>query len=668
MDSGTQAILISLQTAIDHSYPIHDSSKPLNILFGNSLTYISDTECVIDQHYIIANIVHNLSSNLIGIGPIVDNNYTVSFTSSNVVISNNNKHLNISNLVFPRSSDGLWRIPFSSLPPSSFINTSSCLQDDDTNYDDILLNYNLILNSCANINNTNMQNSYSARVNSTNSNNLTIINKTIHLHQRLGHAPSDAMCKAISGENPIWINSGLTSSDIHSVFNRYSCIACILCKRNHPGPQQKNARPIIKLKSNNISHTLSHAITDPERKKYQPGECISADMLPRINPTSINNDTTIFLFEDVATGYLWAIPGKDESSEAFIAALDIVLQFIQSYGYKMSIIRTDSADNLISKYVNQWISTKQVHSQQSSPYQHFQNEVERHVQTLLKGVSTLLHCREFLRFDLWNYALLFYVATRNATPNAKTNLSSPHFIFTKQIIDLRSTYLFGFGDIVLFNVEKHEKINKFDSKNQIGIYMSTSPKSKYTGMVYFPSEHKVLHRYTLAKINLSELTYYSWFRKRFDMHHKTFSPYQTIASAFFDFTAPVLKFAKELPSTTTAPITSTTTTENSTSSNIPLSTKLQTSEQGHDSHSLHYLDILHPDFQRHYMSSKNDGHKDVGVTPLDDTVETRVPEILADVFDDHVKKYNFSDDLSILHYQNRIPSNHLNTAVIGRNI
>jgi len=482
----------------------------------------------------------------------------VTFTSTDVTIKNKLKHPHSKQLILPRSNDGLWRVPLTSV--SSFLKSSSStcglnhssandatilnnnynnqnLVDNDT----LLFRHNIIpnvniLSNCSNFitNSTASIQSHSARVKSLMPNESSVLHKVVRLHQRMGHPPAEAMCIAITGSSPMWSNSDLTPVQIRKIFNHYSCVACILAKRNHPGPQSNVIRNSA-LKPNLKSNV--------DKRVWLVGECITADILPRINPTSINGDTTIFIFEDVATGYIWAVPGKNDDSNAFIEALQIVHNFITLHGHTMRNLRTDGGGNLNSALVQQWLVKHRILSENSAPYQLFQNEVERHVQTTLKGVSTLLFSREFIRSDLWNYALIHYLITKNNTPNHKTAFSTPAYLFTNQTVNLHTTFLFAFGDIVIINVEsKPEKNFKFDSKNQLGIYMSTSPGHKYAGMVYFPSEHQVLHRYTLAYLNISDLTFYTWYRKRYDLHGNHWSPYQTIANAFHDFTAVPLQY------------------------------------------------------------------------------------------------------------------------------
>lgn len=400
LDSGTQNILLSSDSATFNNYHVYNSLNPIEILFGNNLTFLSDTECLINNSY-PAHIVDNLSSNLIGIGSLVDNNNSVTFTPTDVIITplfsstNNNNHSTTTNsrdakqkqLVLKRCSDGLWRAPFDKITPF-LIKSEPTFTDDDTH---VLLNYNFMPKS-ATATHHNIVNSNSARIDSLSTSQLSITNKVLRLHQRMGHASSEALCLAISGPTPIWIHTEVTSADIRRVFNNYSCISCILCKRNHETPQTnitttKNNNHTHGT-SNNNSHTLSYKI-NTTHSNYLPGECITADVLPRLNPTSIHGDNYIFVFEDIATGYLWTIPSKNDDSSAFLEALLMVYNFINAHNRKLSILRTDGGSNLTSKQVHNWLSDHHITAQFSAPYKQFQNEVERHVQTMIINNSTI---------------------------------------------------------------------------------------------------------------------------------------------------------------------------------------------------------------------------------------------------------------------------------------
>ena len=107
----------------------------------------------------------------------------------------------------------------------------------------------------------------------------------------------------------------------------------------------------------------------------------------------------------------------------------------------------------------------------SIPYQHYQNAVERDVQTIVNGTATLLLAQSWLRKDNWDLAMFHYVDVRNKTPNVRE--ISPYQIITKERVDLARDYPFAFGDFVCVHRPEDTGEWKFDLKNELGIYVGS---------------------------------------------------------------------------------------------------------------------------------------------------------------------------------------------------
>jgi hypothetical protein len=254
----------------------------------------------------------------------------------------------------------------------------------------------------------------------------TIKKKVYDIHHRMGHANMDFMCRAVSIVGGSWANSGITAKDIRKVFHSEPCLICSLSKRNLTSPM--------------ISMNHRH---------WKPGELICADPVPRISPQSYNKDVGFFLFVDMASGYLHTIPTRDDNSSfAYIQAIQIVMRFYTTYNCVIKTIRTDGEMKLLSEEVAQFLSDKHIEIESSGPYAHYQNGAERNIQTIMKGTATLLHAQPWLRADCWNEALRHCTHLRNHTPNSKTSSISPWKIITNKDTDLSSTFNFVFGDFV----------------------------------------------------------------------------------------------------------------------------------------------------------------------------------------------------------------------------
>lgn len=333
------------------------------------------------------------------------------------------------------------------------------------------------------------------------------------LHRRFGHCSCEVMCSAVGDEDnadPTWRNSGVTASQIRRVFRKERCLDCILAKRNLDPPSTN------------------------EQKQYAPGECISADPSGSISPAGPRGEKIFFLFKDVGTGYLHAIPSKTNDSESFLEALKQVVKFYKRYGHKPRILRTDHGNELKTAAVDDFLVSEKMSPQHSAPYRHFQNSVERDMQTVVKGTATLLHAQPWLRSDRWTDALLHFVDCRNRVPNAHTGYKSPHHVITGDHTDLRRTYQFAFGDLVSVGIPEDFRSWKFDVKNDIAIYVGQEPGTVDTHRVYRPYQHDVVLRGSVNKLEITDLQFLRWFGRRMTMKERPL-PYNEFEDAVIHF-------------------------------------------------------------------------------------------------------------------------------------
>jgi hypothetical protein len=239
-------------------------------------------------------------------------------------------------------------------------------------------------------------------------------------------------------------------------------------------------------------------------RDYAPGECISADPSGTISPLGPNGEAIFFLFKDIGTGYLIAVPSKTKSSEAFLEALRAVLVFFKRHGCTPRILRTDYENNLKSAEVDAYLASEQMTAQHSAPYRHFQNSVERDMQTVIKGTSTLLHGQPWLRSDRWVDALLHFVATHNQVPNFRSHTRSPGHIITGEPTNIKRTFQFSFGDLVSVGIPKDHRSWKFDVRNDLCIYVGQEPGTVDTHRLYRPYHHDTIVRGSVHKLEITD--------------------------------------------------------------------------------------------------------------------------------------------------------------------
>ena len=88
------------------------------------------------------------------------------------------------------------------------------------------------------------------------------------------------------------------------------------------------------------------------------------------------------------------------------------------FGKALKVVRSDAEEIFSSREVISFLQSKGVKYQFSVPYQHYQNRVERAIQDLVRGISTLLRSQRFLPASCWEYAskhkISRFISTKNS--------------------------------------------------------------------------------------------------------------------------------------------------------------------------------------------------------------------------------------------------------------
>jgi len=340
----------------------------------------------------------------------------------------------------------------------------------------------------------------------------TIEYQVVDLHEKMGHPPCEAMCAAVQEPNPAWKNTGLTAKQIRRVFSEYTCIPCAAAKKNLRSPADRSQE---------------------ERIKWKPGECFSCDPAVKINPKGFDGNDCFFLFKDISTGYLYAVITDSKKSSAFTEAFQQVLNFFARHKcVPTQILRSDSEAIFLSSEVKEFLQTRHIESQTSAPDRHFQVSVERDMQTLFKGLSTMLNAQPFLRYDLWPLALNEYIERKNRTPNKRCFPKSPHQVITGTSTDLNRQFTFKFGDIVLAGTPDRVRDSKFDPKNEVGIYIGQEAGTTDTHRILLPHNHKIKLNGSVSKLDVNDEQLNKWIVSRTT---SSVPVYREITEAFHDF-------------------------------------------------------------------------------------------------------------------------------------
>ena len=300
------------------------------------------------------------------------------------------------------------------------------------------------------------------------------IHKAVYnLHKRMGHPSPKQKSEAV--QSGVWITD-VSSKQIQDVMSHKPCPVCIMGKRNHtPVPRAKKDITTI-------------AIAD----------VISGDIVGPIFPPTRTGHRYFFLFVDRRTSFLhvFTSPSKD----GFITSLKQVYEDYKMKGHTIKGFRSDSENIMIEGKVEEFINSQNVTPTHSLPYEHYQNLVERHVQTVVKLVATILHDQQLLNASFWDYALFHAIQTWNHTPNTKTAGNSPYRMInnTTQALNVQRDFVLPFGTPVA--VRNPKPTWRFDTKRDLGVFLGPISGSKSGGLVYFPSTNNIVARGDLIEI------------------------------------------------------------------------------------------------------------------------------------------------------------------------
>lgn len=260
----------------------------------------------------------------------------------------------------------------------------------------------------------------------------------------MGHASTQNMINALNTGS--WIVDDITADDIKNAMKQIPCVICEMAKRNKPSAPK--------------------SITNP---KEVPIGHLSGDIVGPINPMTKDGEMYFFLFVDRRTSYMHVYTSATKTN--FITALKDVCKFYADNGHRVHSFRSDSEQILVEGDVEEFLSEESIQPQHSLPYMHYQNLVERHVLTVTKMLSAMVHDQVLLDGTFWNYALFLCVCILNNTPNVKTDGLTPASMVIKDNpkTDLNRRFLFPFGAPVAVRIPK--RTWKFDVRSELGVYL-----------------------------------------------------------------------------------------------------------------------------------------------------------------------------------------------------
>ena len=333
------------------------------------------------------------------------------------------------------------------------------------------------------------------------------------------------MCYAVQGERPLWKNTNVTPKEIRQVFRLSPCLTCVLAKKRKEGMAQWKPRKKFKRlrKGKELSDSPDRKPStkfemdtqdEEDSKRYKPGELLSCDNVGPVNPKSFEGYTQAFIWRDTCTKRMFSHSDSEASEDVYLEGLEQVRQYYKKHGIRIKIIRTDDFTSFKSRKVRDYYTKHGIERQSSTPYQHWQNSVERDIQTMIHNISAVIHGSLLMRADSWHRALKHWIKVHNDLPRSAHQYSPNGIMDNQHQVDARYQYRFGYGDIVCYPLTEKERRWKFDTKNELGFYLGDKKGMKGGCHVYQPYWHKILTRGDVHRIRLSEFELMEWYGKR----------------------------------------------------------------------------------------------------------------------------------------------------------
>jgi hypothetical protein len=217
-------------------------------------------------------------------------------------------------------------------------------------------------------------------------------------------------------------------------------------------------------------------------------------------------------FKDIATQYLFFLPAAQKSD--YLEGLRHVITYFKTRDWKPRILRTDSERVLLAADVVAHLSEEGMVPQASAPYAHYQNSVERDVQTLNRGVSTMLEDQLFLGKNLWDLAVFHYTDVRNRTPNQACPLSSPDQVINRRSTDLSRTHDFAWGDVVRVRTPPELRKGRFDLAAKLGIFVGVPEGYVNASLVYWPTDKSTSVRTDVERIDIAHVDFLKYLERQ----------------------------------------------------------------------------------------------------------------------------------------------------------
>jgi hypothetical protein len=258
---------------------------------------------------------------------------------------------------------------------------------------------------------------------------------------------------------------------IEQLYLHQDCMACLLGKMNR------------------LPRSLGSGIPP------NPFTVVSVDY-KSINPTAIGGYTGFYLYIERTFTYKIAILLKQApNAEIFIDATRRVHAIFKAQGHTLHILRPDAGTvEATASAIDTLRADLLLTVEPAAPECQFQNDCERSMQTVLKGVASIFVTAVFLSHHFWSLALLAFLNASNCTPNTQSGDYSPEYHLTGRHPDISKRFKFAFGQPVASVVLKQDSVERkrtftFAPYADFGYAVGSVPHTGAT-LVYYPRVNK----------------------------------------------------------------------------------------------------------------------------------------------------------------------------------
>ena len=200
---------------------------------------------------------------------------------------------------------------------------------------------------------------------------------------------------------------------------------------------------------------------------------------------------------------------KDKSSKTYLAALQLVINFYNQYGYSVRVIRCDAGSTEADIEVIQSLNKHHhIHVDPAAVEHQNQNPVEREAQTLIRGVGCLFADQQMLSSKWWCYAVQSWIQTANCRPHSNPLIegsTSAEELVTSVTPDIDKKFRFPFGCPVS-SIRAGPKEQKYDTIGEFGIAIGSTDGSNGATQLLIPGRGiKSYERYDVELLKVPTL-------------------------------------------------------------------------------------------------------------------------------------------------------------------